>query len=151
MTLSRTQSGFTLIELIVVLVIIGVLAVSLVPRFFSDDGVTEYLYRDQALNILRRVQMQSMQCTDCSPAGVNIATKQIYVNTASCQNDASNLCIANRDTHISIITSNFNQKIRFDANGKPLDSCASGNCAITVQGGVSLKICIEAQGYIHPC
>ena len=151
MTLTRTQSGFTLIELIVVLVIIGVLAVSLVPRFFSDDGVTEYLYRDQALNILRRAQMQSMQCTDCPAAAVNVSNKQLYVGANRCDNDATHLCIASRDAHISIIPSNFNQKIRFDANGKPLDSCASGNCTITVQGSVSLTICIEAQGYIHPC
>lgn len=151
MKLSRTQSGFTLIELIVVLVIIGVLAVSLVPRFFSDDGVKEYLYRDQALNILRRVQMQSMQCTDCGPAVVNVITKQLYVGSASCQNDASHLCISSRDVAIKLKPINFNQEIKFDGNGKPLDSCAGGQCEIRVQGAVILAICIESEGYIHPC
>lgn len=107
--------------------------------------------RDQALNILRRVQMQSMQCTDCVPASVNVESKRIYVGSASCQNDATHLCIASRDTAISLIPLNFNQTIKFDPYGRPLDSCASGNCTITVQGAVSLAICIEAEGYIHPC
>ncbi|MGI5310591.1 prepilin-type N-terminal cleavage/methylation domain-containing protein [Rheinheimera sp. WS51] len=151
MKLPRTQIGFTLVELIVVLVLVGVLAVSLVPRFFSDDGVKEYLYRDQALNILRRVQMQSMQCSSCAPAAVNVIAKQLYVGSASCQNDATHLCISSRDSAMTLIPINFNQSIKFDSSGKPLDSCASGQCEIRVQGAVTLAICIESEGYIHPC
>ncbi|HAW94514.1 TPA: hypothetical protein DCX24_18580, partial [Candidatus Azambacteria bacterium] len=50
----QRHTGFTLIELIVVLVIIGVLAVSLLPRFFSGSGTNEYLYRDQAFSLIQR-------------------------------------------------------------------------------------------------
>lgn len=146
--------GFTLIELIVVLVLIGVLAVSVVPRFFDASGTSEYLYRDQTLNILRRIQMQAMQCTtDCTVPGVSVLIDRIYIGTGNvCLNDATHLCIGERDSSsIEIARTGFNGQLNFDNNGRPLSNCATGTCRITIEGAVTLPICIEAEGYIHPC
>lgn len=148
----QRHSGFTLIELIVVLVLIGVLAVSVVPRFFDASGTSEYLYRDQALNILRRVQIQAMQCTDCVSQGVIVQSDRIFSGTNACLNDATHLCIAPRDSStITIAKTGFNIQLNFDSNGRPLSNCATGTCRITIEGAVALPICIEAEGYIHPC
>ena len=144
--------GFTLIELIVVLVLIGVLAVSLVPRFIDGSGTAEYLYRDQALNILRRVQMQALQCTSCTAVGVRVLNDRLYSGSNSCVNDATHLCIDERDrSNITLTKTGFNIQLNFDASGRPLGNCANSGCTVTVQGAVSLPICIEAEGYIHPC
>ena len=140
------RKGFTLVELIVVLVIIGVLAVSLVPRFFSAAGTSEYLYQDQLLNLLRHAQIQSMQCTDCTVPVVNLTAKSALIDSATCNNTetANAVCIASRDT-VSFAPAGT---IRFDSLGRP--TC-SNSCTLQVQGETALNICIESEGYIHPC
>ncbi len=57
------SQGFTLIELIIILVIIGILAVSASPIFISDSGTKNESVRLQAMSILRAVQQQAMQDT----------------------------------------------------------------------------------------
>lgn len=144
----QRHSGFTLIELIVVLVLIGVLAVSVVPRFFDASGTSEYVYRDQVLNLLRRVQMQAMQCTDCSESAVVFYNNNIYVGLNNC----NIACIEPGESNISIIKpTGINAKLGFDAMGRPSENCKANACRITVKGTVDLHICLEAEGYIHPC
>jgi MSHA pilin protein MshC len=141
------HAGFTLIELIVVLIIIGVLAVSLVPRFFTSSGTSEYLYRDQALNLLRRVQMQAMQCTDCTSPQITISANTILAGAASCTDDSVlALCPVARDNIRFTATAS---PIQFDSMGRPVG--CSGSCQLTVQGESALRVCIETEGYIHPC
>ena len=147
MSSNRQTAGFTLVELIVVLVIIGVLAVSLVPRFFSAAGTSEYLYQDQLLNLLRRAQIQAMQCTDCSTPAVTLSANTVLLGTASCNDiDAGlALCVAPGEA----VTLTPDGSISFDNLGRP--SCSAASCTISVQGEVTLRICTEEEGYIHPC
>lgn len=143
----QRQVGFTLVELIVVMVILGVLAVSLLPRFFSSSGSSEYLYQDQLLNLLRRVQMQAMQCSGCVTPTVNISSSTVLVAGSGCNDETSlALCPAARD-NISFISSAG--AIGFDSLGRP-QGCI-GACQLTVQGEAALRVCIETEGYIHPC
>lgn len=139
--------GFTLIELIVIIVIIAVLAVSLAPRFFTAAGTSEYLYQDQLLNLLRRAQIQAMQCTDCATPAVNITASTALLDGASCADvDAGRaLCITANDA-VSLAPSG---SISFDSMGRP--SCSAGSCTLNVQGASLLRVCIESEGYIHPC
>ena len=142
-----SHKGFTLVELIVVLVIIGVLAVSLVPRFFSAAGTSEYLYQDQLLNLLRRAQIQAMQCTDCSTPAITLSANTVLLGTASCNDiDAElALCVAPGEA----VTLTPDGSISFDNLGRP--SCSAASCIISVQGESTLNVCIESEGYIHPC
>lgn len=139
--------GFTLIELIVIIVIIAVLAVSLLPRFFSAAGTSEYLYQDQLLNLLRRAQIQAMQCTDCTTPSISLSANTVLLGTASCNDvDAGlALCVAPGEA----VTLTPDGSISFDNLGRP--SCSAASCTISVQGQTSLNVCIESQGYIHPC
>ncbi|MDP4537761.1 type II secretion system protein [Alkalimonas collagenimarina] len=142
--------GFTLIELVVVMVLLGILAVTLLPRFFTSSGTAEYGYRDQALAIMRLVQLQAMQCTDstsglCPPQQLQIASNRLGSSSA-CINDARHLCIAARDP--VVLAASFST-LSFDSMGRPLG--CGGACTLQVQGSVSLGICIESEGYIRPC
>lgn len=50
------QRGFTLVELILVLVVIGILAAVAGPRFFSREVFDERVYFEQALAAVRHAQ-----------------------------------------------------------------------------------------------
>ncbi|SEB00493.1 type II secretion system protein [Alkalimonas amylolytica] len=143
--------GFTLVELIVVMVLLGILSVTLLPRFLSGAGTSEYHYRDQALALLRRVQIQAMQCTDATfcPGSVLQLSSSAIGTSADCRNDATHLCIASRD--VVTLSANFSQ-LSFDALGRP-QGCAAATpaCTLTITGSNSLQICLESEGYIRPC
>ncbi|MDP2716752.1 prepilin-type N-terminal cleavage/methylation domain-containing protein [Rheinheimera sp.] len=139
--------GYTLIELIVVIVVLAVLSVSIAPRFFTTAGTSEYLYQDQLLNLLRRVQIQAMQCTDCITPAVNVSAASVLIGAATC-NDADTsavVCVAARDA----VTLAPAGTISFDNLGRP--ACSAGSCTITLQGQTTLNVCIASEGYIHPC
>jgi MSHA pilin protein MshC len=139
--------GYTLIELIVVIVILAVISVSIAPRFFTAGGTSEYLYQDQLLNLLRRVQIQAMQCTDCITPVVNVSASSAVIGSAAC-NDADStalLWVAARDA----VTLAPAGSISFDNLGRP--ACSAGSCTIVLQGQTTLNVCIESEGYIHPC
>ncbi|HEX5793699.1 MAG TPA: type II secretion system protein [Rheinheimera sp.] len=146
--MNAKQPGFTLLELVVVLIIIGVLAVSLLPRFFDNSGTAEYLYQDQAANVLRRVQMQAMQCTSCTTPQVNVTANTLIATGGSCPNGggALEVCVASRDNVSLALNAPL---LTFDTLGRP--SACTGRCEITIQGSTQLKLCIETEGYIHPC
>lgn len=48
--------GFTLIELVAVLVLLGIISISVFPRFSGRDGLAEYALRDELLAVLRFAQ-----------------------------------------------------------------------------------------------
>lgn len=137
----RPQQGFTLFELIIVVVILSVLAVSLLPRFFTNSGTAEYQYRDQALSLLRRVQMQAMQCTanNCPDASVSVTATAITLATLH----SEVLTINPKD---AVVFSPTGIVIRFNNMGRPVD--LTGEAPVTVNIN-NLKICINREGYIY--
>ena len=59
----KNEYGFTLIELIVVIILISIMAVTVLPKFFTSNGFEEFTYRDELITKLRAIQLRSMQQT----------------------------------------------------------------------------------------
>ncbi|MBL4826892.1 MAG: type II secretion system protein [Spongiibacteraceae bacterium] len=54
------QQGFTLVELVAVIVLLGVLTVTVAPRFMGTDTFSQFAARDQILSAYRYAQQRSM-------------------------------------------------------------------------------------------
>lgn len=70
------QRGFTMIELVMVIVILGVLAVFAAPMFRTDD-FTARGFHDETLSLLRHAQKTAIAqrrvvCVTLSPGGVSM-------------------------------------------------------------------------------
>tara|TARA_B100002019_G_scaffold237900_1_gene212839 strand:- start:95 stop:520 length:426 start_codon:yes stop_codon:yes gene_type:complete len=136
------SQGFTLIELIIILVIIGILAVSASPIFISDSGMKSQSARLQALSILRAIQQQAMQDT-ANDYSVSV-TESTLGNPP--YNEDNNLQLSNLG---DIAFSPAGITIGFNALGQPTLDC-DGGCTVTIteSSGVSRTISINKEGFI---
>ncbi|MBE92897.1 MULTISPECIES: prepilin-type N-terminal cleavage/methylation domain-containing protein [Idiomarina] len=134
--------GFTLIELIIILVIIGILAVSASPLFISDSGTKSQTARLQAMGILRAVQQQAMQDT---VNDYSISVTESTLGNPPYSEDNS-LQLSNLD---DITFSPSGLTIGFNALGQPTQGC-TGGCTITITEnlGVIRTISINKEGFI---
>ncbi|MBE0364909.1 MSHA pilin protein MshC [Pseudoalteromonas ulvae UL12] len=153
--------GFSLVELIITLVILGTLSVTVLPKFFGPSIFDSYTARDQGLSILRTMQLRAMQNTGAAchkiiitpvlmaPPAVDTCT-----NTAD-SNNADYLVLAldaNRtDVRFSTLDTNNTSfsVIEFDSLGRTngVPNCAN-TCRIEMG---EADICINVEGAIYGC
>jgi MSHA pilin protein MshC len=159
------QSGFTLLETVVVIILIGILAVSASSRFIGTDSFDAFAFRSQLIASLRLSQQRAMQHTsgsqchqylltsyqagspDLNPCTSNAA----FGLTAEQSNDHTRIDIDAR-YNASLLLADANadglSSLTFDAWGRPGEDCSMG-CKIEVNSLDRLAICIEFEGYIH--
>ncbi|MDH5371297.1 MAG: prepilin-type N-terminal cleavage/methylation domain-containing protein [Gammaproteobacteria bacterium] len=143
------NSGFTLVELIVVILIIGILSISIAPRFF---GVTSYENRqvtDELLSALRYSQQMAMN------RGGDIHLVLTANNFTVQLSDGTDLRSPDgRIPYTKTFPNNINataETIRYNGLGQPVSAAnvpLTANTAINING--SPVITIEANtGYAH--
>ncbi|PKG85259.1 MSHA biogenesis protein MshC [Colwellia sp. 75C3] len=165
------NKGFTLIELIVVIIIIGILAVTVAPKFDGTASYEAHSHRAQLISALRLTQQRAMQQTDTTDdychqivfdvvEGVNLYG---IPDRVDCDNitfptpikdwepDATGHKV-DEDYLISYnVDGQINPKrVGFDWMGRPLYDC-NGGCTINIlrPSETTLTITIESEGYIH--
>jgi MSHA pilin protein MshC len=169
--------GFSLIELVVVIILLSILAVTVAPRFSGKSGFAEYAYQARLISALRAMQTRAMHDTrpgfcfqinisssrrafgaprmayadaDPSPTCTTVIdyTNPPHFATTATEMASENVRIsANRDGGSSIFY------IGFDNLGRPITSsnnCAAG-CRIEFLGEKRIGVCIESEGYVHAC
>ena len=162
----RCQSGFTLIELIVVMIIIGIMAVVVLPRFDLLRGFDEIGYRDQVkatLEYARKSAVAQRRYVCVARTGSNLTLtvdKDIPENklAATCPREqnlnmpgSGSNGIVPRGTTTLLNTSAAS--VVFDALGRPWTSASattSSSATLTVHGDSDYSITVEAEtGYVH--
>ena len=156
------NGGFTLIELITVITIIGVLAVVVGPRFASSDVYEQRTFYDDVLKAVRYAQAKAsgsgcMTQVDFTAAGFSIAVD------ADCNsgNGFSATDLVNPSTFESGFTqaaalpsgvtySSSVDPLLFDAKGRAMDSALNiiGSAAQINIGARTINV-EGATGYVH--
>lgn len=151
--------GFTLIELVVILVVTGILAATIMPRFANKGEFDQAGFRNQLVAVLqfsRKVAVAQRRnvCVAVDGAGITVTVDRDLPETAfvACEDPVplpgnQTACGSNRicaPSGVSLGAASF----RFDALGRPLVSGASAALAFTVSGGANIAVEQET-GYVH--
>ena len=171
--MKKTQTGFTIIELVTVIILLGILAVYVLPKFNGSSSFEAYTYRTQLISALRLTQQRAMQYTATTHINDNGSTVNMchhlvfdvsgarygVPNRTDCsietfpngwQPDSTGLIVdSNHQVTFEIQGQNNPSAIGFNHLGVPTKNCLGG-CVINVIGAdETVQIKIAAQGFIY--
>lgn len=149
-----SDKGFTTIELIVVIILLGIMSASIIPKMFSTQGFSERTYINEVLNKLRAIQLRSMQQTDTNNCHSITITDKLLTNDVG---NAQGCDIwSSGSTQVVIDDANvefdLTQATSFNFNSLgQVENCNVSPCRVRIvtDTGNSLSVTIESEGYIH--
>ena len=171
------NKGFTLIELVIVLVLLGILSVAVYPRITGKGDIVEYTYQARLVSALRAMQQRAMQDTRngfCfkvvlfsdnnsafGPPTLDYIDDSAINKTLTCSNQISTdldnaFVIANNADMLndSVSITDAPNFVQFNNMGCTIDvlgNACTTDVRIELQGKNSIAVCIKSQGYIHVC
>lgn len=132
---AQTTAGFTLVELITVIVILGILSVVVIPRFIDRGSVTPSSAQAQVIATARHAQQLGMN----QGGGVTMAI------------DAGNKRLTITHTGSPVVI-NLPKDISISGPDITYDALGNINTSQTIQiNGGQREICISAAGYAYDC
>lgn len=154
------QSGFTLVELVVTIILIGILSVTVLPRLLSSSSVSGFTLRDEVIGELRKAQLMAMNNADrCYRFNVTTSGYQI-IHYANRSNNRCGGTVERTDelqefeagSSLTLMP-NSSQTFSIDFNRQGqgywgTSNLCAGNC-VQINADDTTVIDIESQGYIH--
>lgn len=152
----KVQLGFTLVELVTTIILIGIIAVAVLPRLFSASSYSAFTLRNEFISELRHVQLKAIQNTDqCYQLDVSASGYTLRYFNDRIGNSCSDLFREEQTQSFSAnayitLASDASQvfSITFDSLGRMISPACSGHCFNAV-ADESLAIAVESEGYIY--
>lgn len=170
-------TGFTLVELIVVIVLLAIIGVYASSKYMGASRFSSAVAQEQVLSILRQVQITAMQSNTSNNSNscrsILMASNQFGV-TQACQSQGMSsaaLSDYSKDTNqqqleLIQLSYDFNSvngtvsELSFDLLGKPVivassatsSLCTNSDCRITIttpSSNESRSVCINREGFIY--
>ena len=150
------NTGFTLVELIVVIVLVGFVALIAAPRFFSQPTFDAARFHEASISAVRYGQKVAVAQRTNVYVVTTVSSVALCYNT-SCgslvQSPGDNTAfVINAPNNITLAGTSFS----FNALGQPGDTAAppvplAVNTTLTINGdGTSRQIVVEREtGYVH--
>ncbi|MBL4911242.1 MAG: prepilin-type N-terminal cleavage/methylation domain-containing protein [Alteromonadaceae bacterium] len=165
---AKQHNGFTLVEVIVVIILVGILAATASSKFTGSDTFEAHTFQNSLVSALRLTQQRAMQQTKTSDGYCHQIVFDTTTNKRYGVPDRSNCGVTvfpnpftPDATGLDLTTSTYNVTFRlvttggggnivsFNSMGQPQSSCAGG-CLINVSSSVeTVQVKIESEGYIH--
>lgn len=141
------QHGFTLVELIMVMIIVGILAVFAAPRFFDADIFRSRGFADQVQASLRYAQkiaiaQRRFVCVTIAGNSLSLATGTVATCGTPLASPSGGNYVIDAPASVTVTGASFH----FKALGSP-----SAGVTVSVTGGdMTRNIIVEAEtGYVH--
>ncbi|ROP14533.1 prepilin-type N-terminal cleavage/methylation domain-containing protein [Vibrio crassostreae] len=158
---SPISKGFTLVELIIVIIILAIVSITAVSRMSGRSSFELYALQDQAISVVRQVQVNRMQSNIDSSSLLD--QDNFRLSASSNCLGSPNACSSEENTaprsdrvmddgylfqyHPSLI----DNTLEFDLLGNPLSAASVGvGISISEQGNTSNRVwvCINEQGFV---
>ncbi|EPS3401524.1 type II secretion system protein [Vibrio vulnificus] len=155
--IKRAQAGFTLVELIVVILLISIVSAYAASRYIGTGSFSAYAAQEQAISIIRQLQVYRMQSNTTNSANPNFeltASGGCLGSTAGCSAATTPQAAESRSDVMrldGVSVSSTISPIRFDLRGNPLQTNGSALNSVTITfaaSGESASVCINSQGYV---
>lgn len=150
---STYSRGFTLVELVVTLIIIGVMSAFAIPRFFERSGFEARSYAEQVKATLRHAQKTAIaqRRMTCVAIGADrLSFTLASANAASSCTLPLPLPAADVNTLVApsgVSFSSNRTQLSFDGLGRP---SAAAQISVPMAGAATLTVTVEAEtGHVY--
>lgn len=105
---SPTPNGFTLVELIIVIIILGIISTFAASRFVGTSSYSTFTAQEQAISVIRQIQVNRMQsnvsaASDSFRLAIN---SDCLGSVTACSLNLSNSAQKHRPMHVVIMCVN---------------------------------------------